>query len=334
MRAARLIDDYDGVLLDLDGVVYVGPHAVIGAPETISVLREVGTGVAFVTNNAARTPDQVASALTAIGVPAAPADVVTAAQAAARLLAERVPVGSAVLVVGGAGLRAALEEYGLRPVARADDSPVAVIQGWSPDLAWPLLAEGCVAITRGLPWVASNTDATIPTARGLAPGSGAFVDAIAGATRRRPVVAGKPEPPLLEYAVERVHATRPLFVGDRLDTDIAGATRVHMDSLLVLSGVSQPMDLLRVDATARPTHVSMDLRGLLAPAPVIEMDGHRAWCGGWTASIGPPLAVEGAGDPIDGLRALCCMAWATADLHPVASAELTAALDRIGLAPS
>ena len=132
-------------------------------------------------------------------------------------------------------MRAALEEYELRPVATADDSPVAVIQVVS-DLAWPLLAEGCVAIARGLPWVASNTDATIPTARGLAPGSGAFVDAIAGATRRRLVVAGKPEPPLLEYAVERAQATRPLFVGDRLDTDIAGAIRVRMDSLLVLSG--------------------------------------------------------------------------------------------------
>lgn len=334
MSAGGLIDGYDGVLLDLDGVVYVGPHAVTGAPDTISVLREAGTGVAFVTNNAARTPDQVASALTEIGVPAAPADVVTAAQAAARLLAERVPAGSPVLVVGGAGLRAALEEYGLRPVATADDSPVAVIQGWSPDLAWPLLAEGCVAIARGLPWVASNTDATIPTARGLAPGSGAFVDAIAGATRRRPVVAGKPEPPLLEYAVERVRATRPLFVGDRLDTDIAGAIRVRMDSLLVLSGVSQPMDLLRADAATRPTHVSLDLGGLLAPAAVIEMDGNRARCCGWTVSVGPPLQVEGAGDPIDGLRALCCMAWAAADLHPVASTELEAALDRTGLAAS
>lgn len=325
----RLVDAYDGVLLDLDGVVYVGANAVPGAPEAISVLRHDGTGIAFVTNNAARTPDEVASTLIGIGIPAAPTDVVTAAQAAARLLAAQVPAGSAVLVVGGAGLRAALDEYGLRPVGTADDSPVAVIQGWSPDLAWPLLAEGCVAIARGLPWVASNTDATIPTARGLAPGSGAFVDAIAGATRRRPVVAGKPEPPLLEYAVERVHATRPLFVGDRLDTDIAGAVRVGMDSLLVLSGVSRPIDLLRADPAARPTHVSLDLQGLFAPAAVVDLDGQRFRCAGWTVLAGPPLDVDGAGDPTDGLRALCCAVWA-AD-RDVPTTELDTALDRIGL---
>ena len=299
----RLVDAYDGVLLDLDGVVYVGANAVPGAPEAISVLRHDGTGVAFVTNNAARTPDEVASALIGIGIPAAPTDVVTAAQAAARLLAAQVPPGSAVLVVGGAGLRAALDEYGLRPVGTADDSPVAVIQGWSPDLAWPLLAEGCVAIARGLPWVASNTDATIPTARGLAPGSGAFVDAIAGATRRRPVVAGKPEPPLLEYAVERVHATRPLFVGDRLDTDIAGAVRVGMDSLRSQRG-SRPIDLLRAD----PLHghaVSLAYRGYSRRLPwstwMANASGVRDGRYGR-----PPLDVDGAGDPTTLARAVLC----------------------------
>jgi glycerol 3-phosphatase-2 len=328
---ARLVDAYDGVLLDLDGVVYVGAHAVPGVPETISEIRHGNTKLGFVTNNAARTPDQVASALRQLGVEAAPADVVTAAQAAARLLADQVPPGASVLVVGGDGLRAALQEFGLHPVRAVDDDPVAVIQGWSPDLAWPLLAEGCVAVARGLPWVASNTDLTIPTPRGLAPGSGAFVNAIAGATRRRPVVAGKPEPPLLQHATERVGAVHSLFVGDRLDTDIAGAVRVGMDSLLVLSGVTKPIDLLLAEAASRPTYLAEDLRGLLAPAPPVTLQPGQAECNGWVVSVDTRIDIAGDGPPVDGLRALCCAAWSTSDTREVTAGELEAALHRLGL---
>jgi glycerol 3-phosphatase-2 len=330
-RGARLIDDYDSVLLDLDGVVYVGPHAVPGAPETIATLRQSDTAVVFVTNNAARTPDEVAAAMTGLGVEAAPADIVTAAQAAARLLCEQVPAGSAVLVVGGAGLRAALKEYDLRPVATVADEPAAVIQGWSPDLAWPLLAEGCVAVASGLPWVASNTDLTIPTPRGLAPGSGAFVNAIATTTRRRPVVAGKPEPPLLEHAVERAGGAHPIFVGDRLDTDIVGAARAGMASLLVLTGVTRPLDLLLADAASRPTHLAADIQGLLDPAPAVSVDGGRASCGGWVTSVGPHIEITGSGDPLDALRALCCAVWAAADERQMPTPDLEAALARLEL---
>jgi glycerol-1-phosphatase len=331
---ARLVDAYDGVLLDLDGVVYVGPHAVPGAPETISAIRHGNAKLGFVTNNAARTPEQVASALRQLGVEATATDVVTAAQAAARLLADEVPAGAPVLVVGGDGLRAALEEFGLVPVTTVDDDPVAVIQGWSPDLAWPLLAEGCVAVARDLPWVASNTDLTIPTPRGLAPGSGAFVNAIAGATRRRPVVAGKPEPPLLQHATERLGAAHPLLVGDRLDTDIAGAVRVGMDSLLVLSGVTEPIDLLKADATCRPTHVAGDLRGLLAPAPPVSLEPARAECNGWVVSFNARIEIAGEGAPLDGLRALCCAAWSVGDRREMSAGELEAALERLGLSTS
>ncbi len=329
--AGRLLDDYDSVLLDLDGVVYVGPHAVDGAAETISMIRKAGVSVVFVTNNAARTPEQVAAALTRLEVDAAPTDVVTAAQAAAHLLADQLSTGAAVLVVGGAGLRAAVEEYGLRPVSTDDDEPAAVIQGWSPDLAWPLLAEGCVSVARGLPWVASNTDMTIPTPRGLAPGSGAFVNAIAGATRRRPVVAGKPEPPLLEDAAQRAGGSRPLFVGDRLDTDIAGAIRVGMDSLLVLSGVTEPMDLLCADPSSRPTHVARDLRGLLAPAAAVSLESGRAACQGWEVSLASPIEITGEGDPVDGLRALSCVVWSAPETRQPTHAELEAALEWLGL---
>ena len=211
--------------------------------------------VAFVTNNAARTPEAVAAHLRDLGVAAEPDDVVTSAQAAATLVAERVPAGAPVLVVGGDGLRAALTERGLRPVASADDEPAAVVQGFAPDVGWTLLTEGVVAVRRGLPWVASNLDRTIPTARGLAPGNGALVGVIAAVTGATPVVAGKPELALHEEAVRRTGAQRPLVVGDRLDTDIEGANRAGADSLLVLTGVTSPGELVcAAGATAPVVH--------------------------------------------------------------------------------
>lgn len=129
-----LIAGYDALLLDLDGVVYLGRGAVPGAPESLSRAAERGVRLAYVTNNASRTPAAIADHLAALGVPATPEDVVTSAQAAARLVAERVPAGSPVLVVGGMGLRQALRARGLRPVSTAAENPVAVVQGMSPDL--------------------------------------------------------------------------------------------------------------------------------------------------------------------------------------------------------
>ena len=139
---------------------------------------------AFVTNNAARTPETVAAHLRELGVEAQPDDVVTSAQAAATLVLGRVGAGAAVLVVGGEGLRAALIERGLRPVTSADDA-VAVVQGFAPDVDWQALAEGTFAVRRGLPWIAANLDSTVPTPRGMAPGNGALVGVIAQTTGRR-----------------------------------------------------------------------------------------------------------------------------------------------------
>ena len=192
---------YDVALLDLDGVVYVGPAAVPGARDHLLAAQAEGMRLAYVTNNASRTPDVVAEHLRSLGMPARDTDVVTSAQAAARVLADLVPDGSRVLVVGGAGLYAALTERSLVPVSSAEDDPVAVVQGFSPDIGWALLAEGAYALERGLPWVASNTDLTIPTPRGRAPGNGTLVEVLRRASGREPVVAGKPEPPMHAEAV-------------------------------------------------------------------------------------------------------------------------------------
>ncbi|HEU5384849.1 MAG TPA: HAD-IIA family hydrolase [Streptosporangiaceae bacterium] len=306
---------YDVALLDLDGVVYIGGAAIPGAAEALSKAGAAGMRLAYVTNNASRTPAAVAALLTSLGVPAAAQDVVTSAQAAARLLAERLPAGSPVLVIGGTGLRMALRERGLRPVTTAADKPRAVVQGFAPDVSYPTLAEGGLAVRAGALFVASNADLTIPGRHGIAPGNGSLIQVIATATGVQPLVAGKPEPPLHRESVLRTGATHPLVVGDRLDTDIEGAHRAGADSLLVLTGVTRPADLVLAPPSQRPTYLAEDLAGLLEPHPgpeksTAEEPGGYS-CGGWTARRdGDHLELTGQGERVDGLRALCAAAWA------------------------
>jgi HAD superfamily hydrolase (TIGR01450 family) len=317
-------DRYDTALLDLDGVVYVGPHAVDGAAATLAEVRRRGMRTAFVTNNAARTPETVAAHLRELDVDADTDDVVTSAQAAATLLLDHVSAGAAVLVVGGEGLRAALIERGLRPVTSADEAD-AVVQGFAPDVDWKSLAEGTFAVQRGLPWIAANLDSTVPTPRGLAPGNGALVGVIARTTGTRPLAAaGKPELALHREAMRRSGARDPLVVGDRLDTDIEGANRAGVASLLVFTGVATPADVVRAEPDLRPTYLAVDLRsGLLEPHPPVTRD-ERGWtCG--AATVTPDGELRGAG--IDALRAACVAAW-SGDVDVEA---LAAAVDAAGL---
>jgi glycerol 3-phosphatase-2 len=306
-----LVSVYDVALLDLDGVVYIGGAAIPGAAEALHKADAAGMRLAYVTNNAFRTPAAVAALLTSLGVPAAAQDVVTSAQAAARLLAERLPAGAPVLVVGGSGLRMALRERGLRPVSTAADKPLAVVQGYAPDVSYSMLAEGGLAVRAGALFVASNADLTIPGRRGIAPGNGSLIQVIATATGVRPLVAGKPEPPLHRESVLRTGARHPLVVGDRLDTDIEGAHRAGADSLLVLTGVTGPAEAVLAPPSQRPTYLAEDLAGLLEPHPGVEETDGGYGCGGWTARPdGGRLELSGQGERIDGLRALCAAAWA------------------------
>ncbi len=315
-----LREAYDTALLDLDGVVYAGGEAIAHAVESLGVARDAGMRLAYVTNNALRTPRTVAEHLTELGVPAGPSDVITSAQAVARLIADQVPAGAKVLVIGGEGLRVALRERGLEPVDSADDDPAAVAQGYGgPQLPWERLAEAGYAVARGVPWFASNTDLTIPSGRGIAPGNGAAVEVVRIVTGADPQVAGKPRPPMHRETILRTGAERPLVVGDRLDTDIEGAHEGGVDSLLVMTGVTTPAGLLAAEPRHRPTYVAADLRGLLTGQPGVEgedggKEGFR--CGGWTATAdGTALRVEAdgdGGDPYDGLRALCAAAWTAA----------------------
>jgi glycerol-1-phosphatase len=313
-----LLDGYDLLLLDLDGVLYVGDQPVDGAASALEAVRDRGVGVAFVTNNAARAPDTVAEQLRGMGVAADGAEVVTSAMAAAQLLADDLEPGAAVLVVGGIGVQQALLDVGLRPVSAAADHPVAVVQGWSAEVGWPMFAEATVAVRAGARWVATNLDATLPSPRGPLPGNGSMVAALATALRRSPEVVGKPQPALFRTARRLVAGDRPLVVGDRLDTDIAGARAAGMPGLLVLTGVSSPLDLLRAEPQSRPDYVGRDLRALLSTHLAVEVDatGTRARCGDWALRrSGEEIEVAGRGDAggdsdgLDGLRALSALAW-------------------------
>jgi glycerol-1-phosphatase len=308
---------YDVALLDLDGVVYIGGAAIPGAAEALHKADAAGMRLAYVTNNAFRTPAAVAALLTSLGVPAGAEDVVTSAQAAARMLAERLPAGAPVLVIGGSGLRMALRERGLRPVSTAADKPRAVVQGYSPGVDYSMLAEGGLAVAAGALFVASNGDLTIPGRRGIAPGNGSLIQVVATATGVKPLVAGKPEPPLHRESVLRTKARHPLVVGDRLDTDIEGAHRVGADSLLVLTGVTDPAAAVLAPPSQRPTYLAEDLAGLLEPHPEIEDKDGGYGCGGWTARLdGDRLELAGQGERIDGLRALCAAVWAAGQASP------------------
>lgn len=309
---------FDVALLDLDGVVYRGPESVVHAPAALAAARAAGMRLTFVTNNALRSPSEVASRIKAAGVDAEPKDIATSAQAAATLLADRLPAGGKVLVTGGEGLRQAVRERGLEPVSRADEAPLAVVTGYDPELTYARLAEAVLAIFAGAVWIASNTDVTLPSDRGLLPGAGAIVAFISAATKVTPQVAGKPEPALHEEATRRSGAKHPVVVGDRLDTDIEGANGVGAPSLLVLTGIATLAELVHAGPVHRPTYLSADLRGLLRPASGVTLEGSLARCGGWTCAEQEGFltwqgrSAEGD-DGLDAFRAGVRLAWELAD---------------------
>jgi glycerol 3-phosphatase-2 len=313
--SSALWDRYDLAILDLDGVVYVGPHAVPGAPDSLAKATAAGMHVAYVTNNAARPPRVVAEHLRELGIEVRDEDVVTSAQAAARLLSEHLPRGSRVFVIGGPGLFEALEEVDLLPVQSPDEDPVAVVSGYYADLRWGTVSAGAILVRQGLFWVASNTDVAVPTPAGPGPGNGVLVGAVSQFSGREPVVAGKPQATLFEETQRRVGGERPLVVGDRLDTDIEGAHNAGFDSLLVMTGVTGVDELVRAPQRLRPTYISAGLDGLGTehPTPVERpgFGGSPAWeLGGWRAG-GPPdaLLVEGEGGVDDWWRLVAVAGW-------------------------
>jgi len=311
--ARPLREAYDLAMLDLDGVVYVGGHAVERAPEALAGARAAGMRLAFITNNASRPPRTVAEHLTELGIAAATEDVVTSAQAAARVLAEKLGAGARVVNLGTVGLQSALQAEGLVPVG-VDEEAEALVSGYGPEVLWRDIMRAAVRIRDGLWWVASNTDHTIPTAYGTAPGHGVLVDTLRRFSDVEPVVAGKPARPLLDETIRRVGGSRPLMVGDRLDTDIAGARNAGVPSLLVLTGVTGLSELVAAGRRERPTYLAASLDGLAESSPAPEVRGTAAELGGWSAVVDEGrLAVRGSGRTADWWRVVAAAAWAHLD---------------------
>lgn len=310
------IDGVDVLLADLDGVVYRGPGAIPHAVEQLNALAARGIRVGYITNNASRTDADVAAHLRELGLRTEPADVVTSPQAAAHLLTAHVPPGALILVIGGDGLVDEVMKAGFRVTHSADDEPDAVVQGFHPSLGWTDLAEASFALVRDIPWVATNQDWTIPVARGVAPGNGTLVSAVHTAVQKLPLVAGKPETPLFDAAVERFGARAPLMIGDRLDTDIRGARRAGIRTALVLTGIDGPKQLFAAGPEDRPDLILDDLRGLSGPVPttVIERPGPEivdARVGAERVTLdGVALRLRSRGtNELDVLRAACAAIW-------------------------
>lgn len=323
-----LAQTYDVALLDLDGVCFAGDARVEHAADGVNGARASGMRLSFVTNNASRAPQTVVDKLARNDIQAAAGEIFSAAMDAAALLGEHVPAGSPVLVVGGDGLREALAAEGFEVVASADDRPAAVVQGWDPAVDWEMMSEGLYAITDGAIHVATNLDATLPTERGFALGNGSLVAAVANASGREPLAGGKPFPGIYERALARAGGSRPLAVGDRLNTDHVGARAAGIPGLHVLTGVSTARDVVLARPEERPAYLHTDLRGLLEPhpAPVREVDEEgSAWVvGAARCRVRAGVAVLDGRDPLtgketeislDGYRALACAVWEHLDRH-------------------
>ncbi len=333
--AKPLAATYQVGLVDLDGVVCWGERPVPHAAAALSRACSAGMRPLFVTNNASRTPAEVVRLLQGVGLAATERDVVTAAQAAARLVASLVPPRSRILVIGGPAMEQALREENLTPVRSAEDAPRAVVQGLSPEVDWCQLAEGGYAVARGLPWVVSNMDPAVPRDRGIAPGNGAMASVIRIVTGREPLVAGKPEHALYQEALRRHGGGQALSIGDRLDTDIAGAGRLGIDSMLVLTGVTSVEDLIAAPPRHRPTYVAADLRGLLQAHPAVRRASDGWHCARWTAAVAAGeitlRPTPAAAFDMNAVRAICCAAWAAQDAgHTVSVADdMREALSRL-----
>ena len=309
--AAKVFDQFETLLLDLDGVIYEGNNKIVDAVESITTLSETGIKVGYVTNNSSRKPETIADQLRGFGLTLSAEKIISSAQAGVELLERMIPAGSKVLVVGGEGLRFEVVNAGFELVKLSDDMPAAVIQGFAPDVGWNDLAEASYSIQGGAKWVATNQDWTIPREKGLAPGNGTLVSAVHTAVGQLPVVAGKPERAIFETAMRKFATKSAIYVGDRLDTDVVGANKAGLGSGLVMTGVTTRKELLAAKADLRPKFILGTLKDLLSPyrEPVKTKRGYKL--GDAEVELLGEKVVVSFGDPasLDALKAACLTIW-------------------------
>jgi HAD superfamily hydrolase (TIGR01457 family) len=256
---------YDALFIDLDGVVYRGGQAIPSAPDVLDRLRASNATLLFLTNNSARTPEQVADRMQKLGVKAEPKEILTSALATAAMLRRERTGRRTAYVIGERGIREALEQAGIQILDGEPEAADLVVVGWDRSVDYAKLKTASLLVERGARLIATNPDASYPAPDGLWPGAGAILSAVTTTTGATPTIVGKPARPLFVAAAELTGATRPLVVGDRLDTDIGGAHAMKWDSLLVLTGASTPAGLLEVSHL--PTYVARDIAGLIDDLP-------------------------------------------------------------------
>lgn len=324
---------YDALLLDLDGTVWAGDTAIPYAVDAINASQEAGVATVFITNNASKSPGDVAQKLCGIGLEVEPGDVMTSAQAAVQLAAEHVEPGAPILVVGAPSFVDLVREAGFSPVFSADDHPAAVVHGHSPDNGWKQLSEAALAIRQGATYIASNLDSTLPMDRGFMVGNGSMVAAVTHATGATPEAAGKPGPAMFALAAENLGAKHPLVVGDRLDTDIAGGVAAGMDTLHVLTGVSGPYALINATKEERPTLIAENMGVLLDDEVDTDLLRPGAQGGFKAHRDGDTIVLDGGSDtstPLQALRTVLPAAWSDGEgdgavvVKPVSDAARTA----------
>jgi HAD superfamily hydrolase (TIGR01457 family) len=259
-----LAERYAAVLVDLDGVMYRGSEAVPGSAAVVDKVRALGTPLLFLTNNSSRTPEAVAAKLEGMGVPASPGEILTSAVATAVMLENEGVGGQTAFVVGEEGIKKALARAGVSIRQGEPGSVDLVVVGIDRSADYAKLRTASLLVERGARLIATNGDGSYPAPDGLWPGAGALLAAIVATTGASPLIVGKPSRPLFEAAQKMTGAQAPLVVGDRLDTDIAGAAAMGWDSLLVWTGAAQPSELVRT--THLPTYVGSDISMLLQDA--------------------------------------------------------------------
>ena len=288
-----IVDLHDTFLFDLDGVLYRGDQPIPGAAETVERLRAAGKGLAFVTNSSSRTPDQVAEKLAGMGIEATLDEIVTSAVATAELLARE--GGGRAFVIGEEGIRQALSRHDIEVVDDGAGPVEYVVVGWDRSADYDKLKTAALLVQRGARLVATNADASYPAPDGLWPGAGALLSAVTTTTGVPAEVVGKPHPPLFELARDRAGGGSAISIGDRLDTDVAGAERLGWDSLLVTTGVTHPANLVRSEAL--PTFLGRDVSALFRTGTRIRDadDGDRDAAAGILrrAGLEPGPAGEG-----------------------------------------
>ena len=303
----RLIDNYDGLLLDLDGVVYRGSEAIPGAIETINTLQGK-LPIGYVTNNASRTQQQIAEQLSGYGITVEPSQVISSAMAAAEMLKDM--TSGKVLVIGGDGLRQAVADQGFSLVESSNEKPDAVIQGFSPEVGWKQLAEASYAINNGAKWLATNQDWTIPLEKGIAPGNGTLVSAVHTAVGHLPDFAGKPSPKIFDTAKAQLGMSNPLVIGDRVDTDILGANNAGLDSALVFTGIARGKDAISANKESRPRYLLESVSEILEKYPEPKKTKYGYKTGSAKVELlADKVRVINSGSRIELLRAGCSVVW-------------------------